>query len=93
METRQGVKRKDYARNLRAKIQKGCVWCGTEVPAPVSTASYCSDLCVMLDHQGIDDIPPAVPCRDVRSMSEEEKSRCIERMNASYQEWSEGRRS
>lgn len=69
METRPGVKRKDYVRNIRAKIQKGCVYCGTEVPAPVTTASYCSDLCVRLDHEGIDDLPPIIPLSPGKAMS------------------------
>ena len=86
-------KRKDYLKNIRSKHPHGCTWCGADVPAPVTSASYCSDVCVMLDHEGLDDVPPAVPCRDVRSMSEEEKSRCIERMNESQNEWAAGRRT
>lgn len=63
------VKRKDYARNLRAKIQKGCTWCGTEIPSPVTSASYCSDACVQADHEGIDDLPPVIPLSPGKAMS------------------------
>jgi hypothetical protein len=83
------VKRKDYARNIRSKKPSGCTWCGTPVNPPVTTASYCSDACVQADYAGIDDIPPVVPCADPRSMSEEAKSRAIQRMNDSYRDWSE----
>jgi hypothetical protein len=55
------ARRKDYARNLRAKVQKGCTWCGGEVPPPVTSATYCSDACVQADHEGIDDLPPVIP--------------------------------
>ncbi len=86
--------RKDYARNLRAKVPKGCTWCGSEdVTAPVTTATYCSDVCVQADYEGIDDVPPVVPCADPRGMSEEAKSRAIQRMNDSYNEWATGRRT
>ena len=53
-------RRKDYLRNLRAKVQKGCVWCGGDIgpDRQASTASYCSDACVQADHEGIDDLPP-----------------------------------
>lgn len=81
------AKRKDYARNLRAKVQQGCTWCGAHVPPPVTSASYCSDVCVQMDMAGLDDVPPVVPCADPRGMSEEAKSRAIERMNASYNDW------
>lgn len=82
-------KRKDYERNLRARVQTGCTWCGSEnVPPPVTTASYCSDVCVQADYAGIDDVPPVVPCADPAGMSQEAKSRAIERMNASYNDWS-----
>jgi hypothetical protein len=86
------ARRRDYVRNLTRKVQTGCAWCGgpLEDGRRASTASYCSDACVQADHEGIDDVPPAVVCRDPRSMSEEEKSRTIERMNDSYREWAEG---
>lgn len=80
-------KRKDYARNLRAKKHAGCTWCGADIRPPVTTSSYCSDDCVQADYEGIDDVPPVVPCGDPRSMSEGAKSRTIERMNASYSYW------
>jgi hypothetical protein len=56
-------KRKDYARNLRAKKPTGCTWCGGEIEPyrlPVTHASYCSDACVQADHEGIDDLPPVI---------------------------------
>lgn len=63
-------KRKDYARNIQAKIQKGCTWCGSDkVTAPVTTASYCSDACVQADHEGIDDLPPIIPLSTGKAMS------------------------
>lgn len=63
-------KRKDYARNLRAKIQKGCTWCGSdEVTRPVTSASYCCDACVQADHEGIDDLPPVIPLSSGKAMS------------------------
>ena len=86
-----GVKRRDYARNVRSRHPKGCTWCGSDVPSPVTSASYCSDLCVQRDHDGLDDVPPVVPCGDPRGMSEEAKSRAIQRMNDSYNEWASGR--
>lgn len=88
-------RRRDYARNLRAKVQKGCAWCGGDLGPGrrASTASYCSDACVQADHEGIDDVPPVVVCGDPRNMSEEAKSRAIERMNASHSEWAAGRRT
>lgn len=86
-------RRKDYARNIRARVHKGCTWCGAEMPPPVTTASYCSDACVQADYEGIDDIPPVVPCGDPRGMSEEAKSRAITRMNDSYNDWAESRPS
>ena len=53
-------KRRDYARNLRAKKQTGCAWCGGDLAPdhPATTASYCCDACVQADHEGIDDLPP-----------------------------------
>jgi Tfp pilus assembly protein PilV len=80
-------KRKDYLRNGRSRHPQGCMWCGAEVAPPVTHASYCSDGCVQADYEGIDDIPPIVPCADPAGMSEEAKSRAIERMNASYSDW------
>lgn len=87
-------RRKDYARNIRARVQKGCTWCGTEMPPPVTTASYCSDACVQADHEGIDDLPPVVLAAwSGAQASEEYVSRTIERMNASYNDWAESRSS
>jgi hypothetical protein len=86
-------RRKDYVRNAKSKRPTGCGWCGTPVPPPVTSASYCSDACVQADHEGMDDVPPVVPCGDPRGMSEEAKSRAIERMNASHNEWVAGRRT
>ena len=79
----------------RAKVQKGCAWCGGDLRPDTrpSTASYCSDACVQADHEGLDDIPPVVPCGNAAGMSEEAKSRWIERSNASYNEWAAGRRT
>jgi hypothetical protein len=62
-------KRKDYARNINAKIHKGCTWCGGHVDPPVTTASYCSDECVRADHEGIDDLPPVIPLSPGKAMS------------------------
>lgn len=57
------TKRRDYRRNLRAKVQRGCVYCGSDDirPGVPSTATYCSDACVQADHEGIDDLPPVIP--------------------------------
>jgi hypothetical protein len=88
--------RKDYVRNARSKRPTGCGWCGGEIEPyrlPVTHASYCSDACVQADNEGLDDVPPVVPCGDPRGMSEEAKSRAIARMNASYNEWAAGRRT
>lgn len=62
-------KRKDYARNIRAKVHSGCTWCGADVDPPVTTAKYCSDLCVQADHEGIDDLPPVIPLSTGKAMS------------------------
>jgi hypothetical protein len=86
------TQRRDYRKNLRAKVQTGCTWCGSpDVTKPVTSSSYCSDACVQADYEGIDDLPPVVPCGDPRGMSEEAKSRAISRMNDSYNEWAAGR--
>lgn len=63
-------KRRDYARNLRAKVQTGCTWCGSpDVTTPVTSSSYCSDLCVQADYEGIDDLPPVIPLSPGKAMS------------------------
>ena len=85
-------KRKDYVRNARKPYakQSGCTWCGGTLEG---VSSYCSDGCLQADMEGIDDVPPVVPCADPRGMSEEAKSRAITRMNDSYNEWAAGRRA
>lgn len=63
-------KRRDYRKNLRARVQTGCTWCGSpDVTKPVTSASYCSDPCVQADHEGIDDLPPVIPLSPGKAMS------------------------
>lgn len=63
-------KRRDYRKNLRAKIQTGCTWCGSpDVTKPVTSASYCSDACVRADYEGIDDLPAVIPLSPGKAMS------------------------
>jgi len=52
-------KRKDYLRNARKPHEKqsGCMWCGVPVD---HVSGYCSDVCLQLDMEGIDDRPPAM---------------------------------
>lgn len=63
------TKRKDYAKNIRARVQTGCTWCGSHVDPPVTTASYRSDECVQADYEGIDDLPPVIPLSTGKAMS------------------------
>ncbi len=51
--------RKDYRSNARKPYakQSGCTWCGG---ACDHVSSYCSDVCLQADHEGIDDRPPAM---------------------------------
>ncbi len=77
--------RKDYLRNIKSKHPSGCTWCGAEVPPPVTTASYCSDICVQMDHAGIDDEPPAfMLAYDTARGGEAYVSRKIAEYNAAY---------
>lgn len=88
------AKRRDYNRNVRKKYDKrsGCMWCGREGFGRIPQQSeYCSDACLQADMAGIDDIPPVVPCGDPAGMSEEAKSRAIQRMNDSYNDWAASR--
>lgn len=88
-------RRRDYVRNAKKKYtaRSGCTWCGTEGYGGPTETDYCSDACVQADMEGLDDVPPVVPCGDPRSMSEEAKSRAIQRMNDSYNDWTAGRRT
>ncbi|MCX4912890.1 hypothetical protein [Streptomyces sp. NBC_00687] len=54
------AQRRDYASNLRKKQPSGCTWCGAPVAPPVTTASYCSDVCLQMDMQGVDDRLPVM---------------------------------
>lgn len=54
------LRRKDYLSSLSKKQPSGCTWCGAHVEPPVTTASYCSDVCVQADMEGVDGQSPAM---------------------------------
>lgn len=53
------TQRRDYRSNARKPYgkQSGCTWCGGPKG---DVSSYCSDACIQADHEGIDDLPPAM---------------------------------
>lgn len=57
------MKRRDYKSNARKHYTKrsGCMWCGAAGYGGPTQTDYCSDVCVQMDHEGIDDLPPVVP--------------------------------
>lgn len=55
--------RSDYRRNARKHYtkQSGCMWCGASGYGGPGQSTYCSDVCLQMDMQGIEDLPPVIP--------------------------------
>lgn len=59
-------RRGDFTKNLELDWTKrsGCTWCGVEGFGCFPQPEYCSDTCLQLDMQGIDDRPPVIVLAD-----------------------------